>query len=231
MFVPGVDRDDRTHDYYDRYGAVLSWARVKERSRIAEIGCWTGRFLHYLDHTANPDKIVGFDIDGPWLDEARKATPHITVIGCDSLSEPIQVVNERFDAIFMLDTIEHVPRGTEIEVLSNVVALLSEDGQLILSTGAAGLSAVADPAWLLVGHRHYSRRRLTRICNLAGLEVEEVGYSGNAWDFLTVDLFYLEKHILRRNNAKNSLLERCRPEIYSQHRQTSNKIWIRARMR
>lgn len=227
-FVPEVDA--ATHpEIADRYRWAVSWARSLKGQRVADIGCWTGTFLEHLAAVSQPDELVGIDLRGPWLEEARARNLAITFVPVDSLLPPIGDHLHGFDTVFFLETLEHLQRGSESQVLKNLAEMLVPSGELILSTPAAGLAAITDPAWFLVGHRHYASRRLVKLCEDAGLVIREVAYSGNFWSILDLNLLYLSKHVLRRTyHASRYISTRADTGLYSTPRVATNNLWIRA---
>ena len=84
-----------------------------------------------------------------------------------------------------------------------------------------------DPAWYLVGHRHYNSGTIKNYCTDAGLEVKQVMYSGNFWTTLDSLIMYYFKYlrkisykkldIVRRNDLRNLQLKKS---IFS------TNIWI-----
>lgn len=215
-----------------RYRWASSWAGSLDGKRIADVGCWTGGFLEYLASVSQAVELVGIDLAGPWLEEARLRHPEMSFIPVESLLSPPGKDLKCFDTVFLLETLEHVERGSERRVLENLAKLLAPSGEIILSTPAAGLAAITDPAWLLVGHRHYSRRRLVELCGEAGLVIRGVAYSGNLWSLLDVNLLYAWKHIVRRQYHPSPYIsELADTSIYSVPRTSTNNIWIRASRR
>lgn len=133
--------------------------------------------------------------------------------------------------MFFLETLEHLPRGTEAGALRNVASMLAPEGELIMSTPVAGVAALADPAWLLVGHRHYRPVTLEALVCGAGLLVEETRYSGNLWTSVDTCWFYLRKHLLGMHGptALNSWLEtRGATGLRMTRSLGSTNIWLRA---
>jgi 2-polyprenyl-3-methyl-5-hydroxy-6-metoxy-1,4-benzoquinol methylase len=196
--------------------------------RIVDVGCWTGRFIRMLalDH---PAEIWGIDVDGPWLSAATESNPEATFLCIESIGHIPDSLRQAFDTVYFLETLEHLPRNLEYPAAKSLEKLLAPDGELILSVPAAGLAALLDPAWYLVGHRHYRSRRLVRIMRSAGLVVDECGYSGSAWHSLDICLFYIHKHILLREySAPMFLANRLSTRVSHRRRMGSTGIWIRA---
>jgi SAM-dependent methyltransferase len=179
---------------------------------------------------AGAASITGFDIVGPWLAEARKTVPTATLVPVAALTELAAIEIPLMDVVFLLETLEHVPRRAEVATLGALTHILKPGGRLILSTPAAGIAALADPAWLLVGHRHYCRRTVEHLAREAGFEALTVCYSGDIWESADVALLYLYKHILRRPYRSPTVLHGAEERVSRHRRLDSNTIWLQASM-
>lgn len=201
---------------------------LSRRPRFLDVGCWTGSGLAWAS-AMGAATVVGVDLPGPWLEVAKRRVPTATVQPMSSIPELPGSLGAPFDVIFLLETLEHLPRGTEVECLSALRRMLAEGGQLIMSTPRAGVSALLDPAWYLVGHRHYSLRRLRRLLREAGLVVREVRWSGNLAEAIATNLMYVEKHVLRRPPRWYRLAQRWH-DTNLRHRPTvtATTVWVRA---
>lgn len=226
VFDPVVDtatsEDMRLHWLEDWLGPRLRDARV------ADVGCWTGGILRWaVDVGART--VTGIDLEGPWLEVARQRVPIAQMVPVASLPHLDPSLDGQFDLLFFLETMEHLPRGTERATLGRLSRLLATGGQLVLSTPVAGPMTLLDPAWLLVGHRHYSLARLRRLLSAAGLGITEVRWSGNLWSAMSTNVMYLEKHLLRRPpTAYRRLEERGNTGLRPRPTATATTIWIRA---
>jgi 2-polyprenyl-3-methyl-5-hydroxy-6-metoxy-1,4-benzoquinol methylase len=211
----------------------LTWAcelaEPLSGKRVADIGCWTGDLLSLL---ASRDalELAGIDIAGPWISVAEEALPAARFFEVADLRELPVSLRRHFDVVMLLETLEHLPRASEPAALRSLASILSPEGTLILSTPAAGIAAFLDPAWLLVGHRHYRRDTLQKLLSSAGLEVQRVHYSGNVWTSLDTVALYVAKHLLRRPYSTPSLVAALEPDgLYGTRRIGSANIWIEAR--
>ena len=195
---------------------------------IVDVGCWTGTLIRWAI-AAGAASATGIDLPGPWLDAARSNLPQATWLQVSSIEELPDGLEARFDVVFFLETLEHLPRGSEAPAFRALRRLLAPGGILVCSTPLAGPIALADPAWLLVGHRHYRPRTLTGLLKASALQVDELRYSGNACTAATTNLFYAEKHLLRRPPARHPWLERRADTGLRFDRQvTSTTVWLRA---
>jgi 2-polyprenyl-3-methyl-5-hydroxy-6-metoxy-1,4-benzoquinol methylase len=213
--------------------ARLKWARDLAEpiagQRVLDVGCWTGGLLKLLV-PLEPTELMGIDIAGPWIRAAGENVPSARFLEVASLSDLPPSLEHHFDVVTLLETLEHLPRGSEAAAISALTALLAPGGRLILSTPAAGIASPLDPAWILTGHRHYRLATLTRIFSSAGLEVQEVHYSGNFWTSLDTFLLYFSKHVLHRGYTSYKFISSHQPtHVYQKRRPTSNIIWLEAR--
>ena len=102
---------------------------------------------------------------------------------------------------------EHIPPQTEAAAFGEIARVLRDQGQLYLSTPHANpLARLADPAWWLVKHRHYSRDEVRGFAEAAGLTVERIETRGGVWEIIYMLDLYVSKWILRRGPLFSSAL-------------------------
>ena len=211
-----------------RFSWAVALANAPTGRRVLDVGCWTGGLLSLVARHG-PAELVGVDIPGPWLSAAQRRIPGAELLSMDSLEQFPRELRGRFDTVFFLETLEHLPRGSETTVLESLAGLLAEGGELVISTPAAGLAALCDPAWLLIGHRHYLRATLLRMLAGAGLEMRQVRYQGNTWTSIDTTLLYGYKHLLGRHYVTPAgLARRQPPTLYPVRRIDSTNIWLKA---
>lgn len=211
----------------------LAWAcelaQPVSGSRIVDIGCWTGGLLALLV-PLGPAELVGVDVSGPWLSVARETAPSATFLSVSTLTDLPAALHQHFEVVFFLETLEHLPRRSQLAALRTLASLLAPGGKLVLSTPAAGIAALLDPAWYLVGHRHYRLGRLVDLLTSAGLECAACHYSGNLWTSLDTSLLYVYKHLLRRTYSPlPAIAEWASTGLYTRRRLDSTNVWIEAR--
>jgi ubiquinone/menaquinone biosynthesis C-methylase UbiE len=170
---------------------------VRDRD-ILDIGCGFGWFeVAALDNGVR--SIVGIEISDDDLATARRhigdARARFLVGSAIDLPFPA----ESFDTVVCWEVLEHIPRGTEAQAFSEVARVLRPGGVFYMSTPyASGLARVLDPAWWLVGHRHYHKRDLAALARDAGLTVDMLDVRGGAWQIAAILNVYAAKWIFRR---------------------------------
>ena len=144
--TPGYDYDSGIpagfYDEVHRRGAGVrySWHDLKFRAvaarldgvrRLLDVGCGPGTFIgNYLPEI----DCLGIDASAPQVDYARRTYGSArhrfeAVAPADLLSS-----GDRFDAVTMIELIEHLPAATARALLAEARGLLSPGGRLVLTT-------------------------------------------------------------------------------------------------
>jgi ubiquinone/menaquinone biosynthesis C-methylase UbiE len=157
--VPGPLAVQRVIGAYD--DAIIrgySWGRFKifrqrfldeigqylpDRGRALDIGCGFGLFALYYAQIHPELEVHGFDLSARRVELARRAAAEI---GATNASFHVQNATDlraqqRFDAIYMLDVIHHVPHGAVEDLLREVRASLAPGGVLLVK------ELDTEPAW------------------------------------------------------------------------------------
>jgi 2-polyprenyl-3-methyl-5-hydroxy-6-metoxy-1,4-benzoquinol methylase len=183
---------------------------------ILDIGCGYGWCeVAFLQH--NPKAITGIEISENDLETIRKNVTDgrlsVQVSGATKLPFP----DGSFDTVVSWEVIEHIPVGTEDTMFSEVSRVLKPGGSFYLSTPHMSFfSNLFDPAWLLIGHRHYSRSRLERHAKKNGFAVERVEIRGGLWTVLSIINMYVAKWVFRRQSFYNDYFVRKENTEYNE---------------
>jgi hypothetical protein len=101
-------------------------------------------------------------------------------------------------------------------MFAEVQRVLRPAGRFYLSTPHANLaSTLADPAWWLIGHRHYSVARLQALAAEAGFRVDRLTLRGGLWELVWLWDLYLSKWVLRRRPLAEHSVSRRVDEEYN----------------
>ena len=211
-----------------RYALAEKMATPDRFERVLDVGCWTGGHARFLEECGYPN-ITAVDLPGPWLTLAKSyPTQRIRYISVESLDDLPTLVGYDFDAVYFLETMEHVPRGQDASVFRTLVSLLRPGGVLILSTPVAGLANLLDPAWVLTGHRHYRARTLDRMAASAGLTERVISYSGNLRTQFGIIALYINKYVFGQPLLPANRLQLAGNNTPArQRRQNHSTIWMR----
>lgn len=190
-------RYEATAAGFELRGSALLCVRVADvaGAEVLDVGCsigWYAREALVLGAV----RVVGLDSSEDALVVARTLAPRAEWIHGDALDMPFE--DASFDVVTMFNVIEHLPAGSEARLLAEGARILRGGGRLALVTPHRHwLPTVVDPAWYL-GHRHYTSSRVAALLEGAGLAVERLELAGGAADTLDLLLYYISRHILRR---------------------------------
>jgi SAM-dependent methyltransferase len=111
----------------------------------------------------------------------------------------LPIPDKSVDTIVCWEVLEHLPQGSEPAAFAEFRRVLRPGGALYLSTPHASFRAcMFDPAWWLVGHRHYRVDQLDRFVRAAGLHPELVETRGRTWQIVAILDLYVAKWLFRR---------------------------------
>lgn len=184
---------------------------------ILDIGCGYGWFeYHSLKKGAK--KIIGVEISEEDLSTIKK---YITAKNFEAKighASNIPVKNSSVDTVVSWEVIEHIPKKSENDFFSEVSRILKKNGTFYLSTPHHHLfSTYLDPAFWLVGHRHYSKNDLIEYGERSGFVVEKIVVLGGIWTALSIINMYISKWVFRRPHfGKNFFAIRVNNEYTKQ---------------
>lgn len=166
---------------------------------ILNIGCGFGWCeLNFLGRGVR--QMTGMEISEEDLKTARENIVDEKVKFCVGSAIELPFPDQSFDTVVSWEVIEHIPKNNENRMFDEVARVLRSGGVFYLSTPHASFfSNMLDPAWWLIGHRHYSRRQLTMYAEKNGFDVVDVKIKGRWWMLFSVLNMYISKWILRRD--------------------------------
>jgi SAM-dependent methyltransferase len=169
-----------------------------EGKNILDIGCGYGWCeLNFL--TRGAKSIVGIELTSDSLKTAQSNVLDKRAKFQEGSALKLPFKDNEFDTVVSWEVIEHIPKSTEPKMLAEAHRVLKPGGVFYLSTPNAHLiSKVLDPAWWLIGHRHYSESRLASLGESCGFKVTEVRKRGGIFTSLRSLNMYISKWVLRR---------------------------------
>ena len=174
-------------------------ADIKEKT-VLNIGCGYGWCeLNFLDRDVK--EITGIEITEEGLETARKniVSDRTNFQVASAINLPFE--DASFDTVVCWEVIEHIPIHTETLMFTEVNRVLKNGGTFYLSTPFNSFfSNILDPAWWLIGHRHYSKQQLIQYGLKHGFEVSDLNVRGGSWVLLSILNMYFSKWILRRKS-------------------------------
>ncbi|MBN2100305.1 class I SAM-dependent methyltransferase [Candidatus Dojkabacteria bacterium] len=188
---------DPLHARYLHASRFIKKSDVKNKN-ILDIGCGFGWFEAEADRRG-ASKISSIEVTEKDLETARKyLTDHKFRLQAGSALD-LPYSNEEFDTVVAWEVLEHLPRGTEQKMFTEVNRVLKGKSVFYLSTPRLSLfSNILDPAWWLIGHRHYSVDFIKSMAEMTGFKVDELRIIGG-WGTILWSLdMYFSKWVLRR---------------------------------
>ncbi|OGH03175.1 MAG: hypothetical protein A2798_01965 [Candidatus Levybacteria bacterium RIFCSPHIGHO2_01_FULL_37_17] len=171
-------------------------SEIKDK-RILDIGCGFGWFeLNALKRGVR--EIAGIEITEEDLATAKniKNKRVIFKVG-DAFKIPFK--NNYFDTVVAWEVIEHIPKDTEEIMFKEVRRVLKKNGNFYLSTPYDSFwSKNFDPAWWILGHRHYSKETLIKLGENNKMHVLRIEVKGKVWNLLNIINMYISKWIFLR---------------------------------
>jgi 2-polyprenyl-3-methyl-5-hydroxy-6-metoxy-1,4-benzoquinol methylase len=168
------------HGIPRRVTMFVSVQDISERD-VLDVGCGYGWFELFA-LSSGVGRITGVEISDRDLATARKHVDSVSVDFEVASVIALPFEDDSFDTVVCWEVIEHIPANTERKALEEIKRVLRPGGVLYLSTPYASIRArLLDPAWWLIGHRHYNLPQLRQFADDAGLKVEILEVRGGRW--------------------------------------------------
>lgn len=164
---------------------------------VLDVGCGYGWVeLNLLKR--NIKKIFGIEITEDDLTTAKLNVKDKRVQFVVGSAIDVPFKNDFFDMVVSWEVIEHIPTNTESKMFKEVHRVLKKNGTFYLSTPYASFwSKLFDPAWWLIGHRHYQSDRLIRFGIDNGFMIEKMEIKGGWWEIIGMLNLYIMKWVFR----------------------------------
>ncbi len=185
-----------------------------KNTRFLNIGCGFGWFeLNILNYDI--DGVIGIEITEEDLSTAKENVINKKVHFEISSAIDLPLDDNSFDTVVSWEVIEHIPKNKEMEMLREVNRVLKDNGILYLSTPYKSFfSTFLDPAWWLIGHKHYSKNSISMLAERSNFVINKMEVKGGWYEILSWWNLYIAKWVFRR-------------EPFLEHAMTSkvNKEW------
>jgi 2-polyprenyl-3-methyl-5-hydroxy-6-metoxy-1,4-benzoquinol methylase len=166
--------------------------------RVLDIGCGYGWFENNVLQRG-VIRVDGIEISELDLQTAKDNISDERVVFTIAGALELPFADNTFDTVVSWEVIEHIPKHTEPQMFKEVARVLKPGGHFYLSTPYDSFSSKAsDPAWWLIGHRHYSSALLTEYGTASGLSVVQINRKGKFWSLAYSMNMYVSKWLLRR---------------------------------
>jgi SAM-dependent methyltransferase len=185
-----------------------------KKKKILDIGCGYGWFeLNALSRGCR--KIVGVELTEKDLKTAKTHILHKNADFKLGSAAELPFESQSFDTVTSWEVLEHVPGEKEKEMFREAARVLKKNGVFYLSTPFDSLiSKTLDPAWWLIGHRHYSSQKIAELAEQHGFEVEKIVLKGGVWEIVGANNMYMAKWIFKRKPFLEHAMHRLQDKEY-----------------
>ncbi len=181
---------------------------------MLDIGCGYGWFeLYALKKGCK--RITGVEVTEKDLFTAKKniVSKRVNFQVGSAITLPFK--NNSFDTVVSWEVLEHIPQKTELKMFKEVHRVLKVGGSFYMSTPHTSfLSNAFDPAWWLIGHRHYSGKNIFSFLKKSTFVIEEIVVKGKKWEITGVNNLYIAKWIFRRKPFFESIVQQKQDKEY-----------------
>jgi len=160
-------------------------ANLQNGSSLLDAGAGQCRYKPFCNHLEYTSQDFGqYDGQGDGIGIQTESWDYSKI---DVISDiiDIPVPNNSFDAVLCTEVFEHIPNP--IEALKEFSRVLKPNGRLILTAPFCSITHFA-PFHFSTGFNKYFYEHW---CKAYGLEILELNYNGNYFEFLAQELHYL----------------------------------------
>ena len=165
---------------------------------ILDIGCGYGWF-EWNAFKKGAKEITGVEISESNLSTIKKYIKNKKFTPLVGHATEIPSGKNIYDTVVAWEVIEHIPNKSENQFFHEVNRVLKKGGSFYISTPYdVALSTYLDPAFWLIGHRHYSEKKLRQYGLKNKFTIEKVAVVGGIWTAISVINMYVSKWAFRR---------------------------------
>lgn len=166
---------------------------------ILNIGSGHGWYELFLAKETNSNLICGVDLDVKVLAAAKEFDSYKNVTFKSGTALNLPYEDSLFDFVVCSEVIEHIPKKNEEIFFGEIYRVLRPGGTLFLTCPNYSFFAnISDPAYFLLGHRHYKLKDLESFGLKSGLRVIDAVTFGGLFDLTYIWNLYIAKWIFRR---------------------------------
>jgi cyclopropane fatty-acyl-phospholipid synthase-like methyltransferase len=164
---------------------------MREGDSLLDIGCGESGIIENYAVKAGCRLIVAIDIQLSSLVKAKmRCSGNIEFALASATYLPFK--DGVFDKVAMIEVLEHLPKQSEGLALIDVYRVLKSGGDFVLSTPHKRfLYVLLDPAFFLMGHRHYDVDEIHHEIRKANFTLGNIFTYGGIREAVLTPIFYL----------------------------------------
>ena len=200
--------DNLHHELHGRLRAVANWCQENvyeldrlgiKPTRLCNVGCGFGWLELYGLKERWPIEFISVEPSESDLEVFKELVKSESVTALVASGLDIPIADSSVELVVVTEVIEHIPKKCETLLFDEVFRILAPGGRALFTTPKRTIrSCFGDPAYWLVGHRHYSIDDLASFAKNAGFDVLEVSSRGSWAELISIWDLYVSKWIFRR---------------------------------
>jgi SAM-dependent methyltransferase len=201
-------KDSLPQELHGRLLAVANWSEenLKERYRLGgdqvklcNIGCGFGWLeLHGLKK-GWPVDFLSVEPSESDLKVFKELVTSESVTALVASGLDIPIADSSVDLVVVTEVLEHIPKNCENLLFKEVFRILAPGGSALITTPKRTFrSCIGDPAFWLIGHRHYAIKDLEDFAANAGFKKLKSSTRGSLGEFISTWDLLISKWIFRR---------------------------------
>lgn len=185
--------------------------------KVLDIGSGFGWFEQYFVKK-KPKSMVGIEPSDEAIKIARGIEDkRVKFYKGSALKLPFK--KGSIDTAVCFEVLEHVPKGTEYKTFVEIKRVLKVGGILYLTTQNRSLiSNLFDPAWLLIGHRHYRPSDVSSFAEKCDFSIKKVYTKGGFFTSINFLNLYISKWIFHRTPFFENFFRKMSSQEYKKNR-------------
>jgi 2-polyprenyl-3-methyl-5-hydroxy-6-metoxy-1,4-benzoquinol methylase len=214
--MKNITKQQPTDPLYGRTRFSTSFVDVSDIAgkHCLDIGCGYG-WMELALKKKGASSVLGTELHASDLITTKKFIHSDDIKFRVGSAIKLPINDHTFDTVISWEVIEHIPKGTEPAMFREVRRVLKPHGTFYLSTPYHSIARLFDPAYWLIGHRHYTKSTLIRLAGENGFKVEKCEVRGGWWELLWLLNLYGSKWILHRRPFAERFFERRQDQEFA----------------
>jgi len=197
--MKNITKQKATDPLFGRTKFASKFIDIKDirGKNLLDIGCGYG-WMELVVLQNGIKKCYAMELHSKDLETAKKNISDKRIIFFTGSAIHIPLPDKSVNTVVAWDVIEHIPKGTEATMFSEIRRILVHKGVLYISTpNRSFVATLCDPAWWLIGHRHYKKETLIALAEKSGLQNITCIVKGGCWEVLWLLNLYITKWIFQ----------------------------------
>jgi 2-polyprenyl-3-methyl-5-hydroxy-6-metoxy-1,4-benzoquinol methylase len=145
----------------NKFRRVIERAGNLDGKRVLDLGCGPGTLISLLPKGYT--EAVGLDFSGPQIEFAKKNFRDKRMRWTNKRIEELPFSKEEFDAIFMVEVVEHLPKEENGELFRKICNMLGKEGKFVMTTpNYRSLWPLIEFLWNLVSKVDYTEQHINK---------------------------------------------------------------------